>query len=152
MDLDEDASSSAAKHRPPYESYLEESNHNRDSSMFNSSINLRQPSPAVHQGTNDQNAFCIQSLDNNLQSLTYDQLKETDQLAKYSCFTNYEQLPSYDEFETLIKNVQSIYYHADKSSDMKSRQTVDISLLQILHCFTMQKNHVKECQEKTINL
>jgi hypothetical protein len=60
-------------------------------------------------------------MDNNLQSVTYDQLKENDELAKYSCFTSYEQLPSYDEFETLIKNVQSIYYHAEKSSDMKSR-------------------------------
>ena len=53
VDLDEDASSSAAKHRPPYESSLEESNHTRDSLMFNSSIILRQPSPALHQGIND---------------------------------------------------------------------------------------------------
>ena len=123
VDLDEELS---PKDRPPYESLLEEqNNNNRDSTILTSAVRPR----TLRGDAYDQHAFSIPSLENHLEQVTYDQLKENDLLAKYNCYTSYEQLPTDREFEVTIKSIQSLYYHAEKSSDIRSRQQHDLSLL-----------------------
>lgn len=56
--------------------------------------------------TQSSSSFSIQSLDNNLETVTYDHLKDNNLLAKYSCYTSYEQMPSFTDFESLVKNIQ----------------------------------------------
>lgn len=69
-------------------------------------------------------------------------------LAKYNCYTSYEQLPTDREFEVTVKSIQSMYHLAEKSSDQRSRQQLDLSLLQIIHCYNVQKTQVKELADK----
>lgn len=141
VDLDEELS---PKDRPPYESLLEEQNNARDSTILTSAVR-----PTALRGeAYDQHAFAIPSLENHLQMVTYDQLKENDLLAKYNCYTSYEQLPTDREFEVTIKSIQSMYYHAEKSSDQRSRQQLDLSLLQIFHGYNVQKTQIKELSDK----
>lgn len=63
VDLDEEIS---PKPRAPYESLLEEQTNNRGSTILTSAV---RGAPLENY---DQNAFSITSLDNNMQTLTYE--------------------------------------------------------------------------------
>jgi len=143
VEIEDMVSPDRSRDRPPYESLIE---NDRDSQILTSNPRL------FENVLDDSNAFSIMSLDNGFKQVTYDELRETDQLAKYSCYTSFEQLPTDREFEVTVKGVQSIFYQTDKGSEPKYRQTMDLNLLQIIHVYSMQQNHIKEISDQMLYL
>ena len=80
----------------------------------------------------------------------YEDLKERDQLAKFECYTNYDQLPLESDYDECLVKVKTIFTDAFELGEWEDQmqQNLDSLLLMFLHCYKVQGSKIQELNEQ----
>ena len=67
----------------------------------------------------------------------YEDLRDEDQLAKFECYTNYEQLPIESDYDECLVKVKTMFTDAFELGEWEdqTQRNLDSLLLMFLHCY-----------------